>query len=389
MPGSNYKKEMSMSIKQIHVDAPWWETYDWMPLGETHFGTHVLMQAFIMQACVRGGGPGLDWSTSGSLADGVEMKWLVEEAKKELGLFELKQNMSDPAYSDCSSFLTNKNTGIHLVLGDDEVTITVCTNSPDVMTTARTFFSDKITKEIRKGRVYVMMQTREGIKFSNIGIGGIPLERGNYSEGVLAGYDRLVHDLESRTPTGRVSILNGPPGGGKTFLVRGILSSTEHAMFIVLQPDMVSRLADPSVIPSLVSLRKDRGDVPMVFVIEDADECLAPRQSHNMGSISAVLNLGDGILGSILDIRIIATTNAKRAELDSAILRPGRLSVHMEIEALEYEKSLEIYKRLTGKDDLAKGSYTLAKIYQLAKDAGWVPAKSAGRKMGFSVEDYL
>src|SRR5690606_30039505 len=97
----------------------------------------------------------------------------------------------------------------------------------------------------------------------------------------------------------------------------------------------------------------------IVLLIEDADACLAPRASDNISSISSLLNCADGILGSMLDIKIVATTNQDRLEFDSALVRPGRLSRHITVGELSAEKATEVYSRLTGNDNF---KYTESKI---------------------------
>jgi len=229
-----------------------------------------------------------------------------------------------------------------------------------------------------------------------MGIGGQPLERGNYEDDVLKGFDRIVSDLSSSTPAGRVSILDGKPGGGKTFLVRGLLDAVKDVIFVIVPSNLVQELAQPGMIPALVKLHQSRGQRPMVFLIEDADECLAPRMGDNMSSVSAVLNLGDGILGQLLDVRIVATTNARHQDVDEAIKRPGRLSAMIHVGLLSPEKAGEVYQRLTGKPPylfeldkmvgpLFKGKTSLAEVYQLARDSGWIPPPKE-RKMGFGVD---
>ena len=64
---------------------------------------------------------------------------------------------------------------------------------------------------------------------------------------------------------------------------------------------------------------------PLVLLIEDADQCLISRMTDNLPAISTLLNLADGILGRCLDVRVIATSNAKVVDVDKALLRPGRI----------------------------------------------------------------
>jgi ATP-dependent 26S proteasome regulatory subunit len=123
----------------------------------------------------------------------------------------------------------------------------------------------------------------------------------------------------------------------------------------------------------------------MVLILEDADEVLAPRENGNLSAISGVLNIGDGIVGSTLDIRIVATTNAKETQLDPAVKRPGRLNVFAHVGKLSPEQCSEIYTRLTGRVGEFSKSLVLAEIYQRAYDEGWTGLKeTVTRSMGFS-----
>jgi ATP-dependent 26S proteasome regulatory subunit len=85
-----------------------------------------------------------------------------------------------------------------------------------------------------------------------------------------------------------------------------------------------------------------------------------------MSTITSLLNLSDGILGSIIDIKMIISTNADIGEMDQAILRPGRLCKNIHVGALPYEQANRVYHRLM-KDDTVhlneKRHYTVAEIY--------------------------
>jgi len=109
-----------------------------------------------------------------------------------------------------------------------------------------------------------------------------------------------------------------------------------------------------------------------------------------MDDITSILNMGDGIFGSLFDIRIVATTNAKQEEMDEAITRPGRLSKRVYVGFTNYEEANRIFQRLlpgqmmpepvSDEDDRysmkprnKKTSFSLAEIYKAARDSGWEP----------------
>lgn len=235
-----------------------------------------------------------------------------------------------------------------------------------------------------EGRIYVMVQTRQGIVFNSLGVAAVKLERDNYLPSSVDDYDHIVNDLNSVSPCGRIVVMNGTPGTGKTFMVRALLDSCPNATFVLLQSHMVPQLADPALVPSIMNLKRNRPEGPIVFVVEDADSVLATRGSDNIAAISSILNMGDGIFGSLLDIRIIATTNAKVEDLDEAIVRPGRLCKRLDLDELPASQAMIIYKRLTTKELKCSKSdkFTLAEVYRLARQDGWKPTQEK-KKLGF------
>jgi ATP-dependent 26S proteasome regulatory subunit len=117
---------------------------------------------------------------------------------------------------------------------------------------------------------------------------------------------------------------------------------------------------------------------PLILVLEDADMALVSRKSSrgNPAALAEILNLGDGLIGEMLDLRIIATTNAERIELDPAITRPGRMCTHLTLGELPTPQLAGIYNRLTEGESgpaMVKKSQatTLAEVYRLARDAAW------------------
>lgn len=267
----------------------------------------------------------------------------------------------------------------------------------------------KALKEVPpKGEVHVLAVNNNGsMTFRSIGSMSIPFEPKNYTDDVADSYRHIVEDLKSQSPCGRLILLNGEPGTGKTFFVKGLISEDVDVKFIILPPELISSITGPQFISSLI---KDRGEdqpVPIVLIIEDADSCIAERGVGDMGSVSSILNLGDGIVGSLLDIRILATTNQDSVNIDPALTRPGRLCKALTISELDQDSALDIFERLVGKrpeflensrtkeegfmsSDTVKGmkhKLTLAEVYKQARDAGWVPPptkidKSKHSKLG-------
>jgi hypothetical protein len=248
--------------------------------------------------------------------------------------------------------------------GQSVVLLTVDIDMADAIDKALVDFS-KPPKENKK-KVYTLINMGTGYSLTAVGIGGIRIKEDNYTTKVFAEYKHVVSDINSKDPSGRVIILDGPPGSGKTYMVRHLIDSCKNAVFVLIPPAMLPELTGPSLVSVLIQYRSP--ERPIVLVLEDADNCLAKRASDNMSTISTLLNLSDGILGNLLDIRILATTNAKIEEIDPAIMRPGRLSQRIEIDALPYDQAQKVYSRENGKGVLPlRETYTLAEVYHLAK----------------------
>jgi ATP-dependent 26S proteasome regulatory subunit len=109
------------------------------------------------------------------------------------------------------------------------------------------------------------------------------------------------------------------------------------------------------------------------MIIEDGDVCLVPRKNDNISTIASLLNLSDGILGSIIDIKMVISTNADIKDMDQAIMRPGRLCKNIHVGPLPYEQANQVYRRLMKSEDVKleyKKLYTLAEIYDITNNAG-------------------
>jgi len=140
--------------------------------------------------------------------------------------------------------------------------------------------------------------------------------------------DSWIEQFTERT-TGRaggLTILEGPPGTGKTSLVSVMIRRLEksHA-FYVLPVAQERALSSPELVPFWQSQNKRHPDRIKVIVIEDAERLLWPRRGDNREAVSSVLNIADGLVGRMLRLHILCSVNARLNELDPAIMRPGRL----------------------------------------------------------------
>lgn len=309
---------------------------------------------------------------------------------------------------------------------NSSITVSAASTDRELLDAITGFTNPRIGPAESEGCVFVLTVEGGAPRLKSMGFAAEHLERGNYSQGVIDSLDHVVADLKKKNPCGRISIFDGEAGTGKTFLVRALLDLVPNAMMVVLPPNLVSQLSGPSLISVMMEhVRSNNatvpeGDVPVsdgdlaklaqdivdgcvdgskpkpdntrpiVFILEDADEVLVPRGVDNMSDISALLNLTDGILGRMLDVRIVATTNAANSEFEKAIMRPGRLCRQISVDRLSPRESLDVMMRLTGKSKvelLACGyeermAYTLAELYHFAAQ-GHAAEQREKPRMGF------
>lgn len=249
----------------------------------------------------------------------------------------------------------------------DGVTINIDTLNKKDIDIIGELCATELEEHHEAGVVEVLVQEGLGISVRALGKVTRPLVRENYSDHAVQQIDELLNNLRSKTPDGRLTIINGEAGTGKTHLLQGLLHELEGVNSWFVPPQLLVDLAGPQLLGVLLGRDTSK---PLLMLIEDGDSCLINRMNDNMSSIQALLNIADGFIGQMLNIHVIVTTNARNIELDQALLRPGRLHQRIGIEGLDPEHANAVYKRLTGTD----GSYNstcplLARVYKDAAES--------------------
>jgi ATP-dependent 26S proteasome regulatory subunit len=86
------------------------------------------------------------------------------------------------------------------------------------------------------------------------------------------------------------------------------------------------------------------------------------RGADNREQVSAILNISDGMLADFLSLQIICTINCSAADIDPALLRPGRLLCHRVFGRLDYPQAARLAERLGRKLPQAP-DYSLAEVF--------------------------
>lgn len=171
----------------------------------------------------------------------------------------------------------------------------------------------------------------------------------------------FVGKLRDR-PAG-LSIFEGKPGTGKTFYLRhltGVLKDSHRFYFI--PTSTMGILSKPEFIGFWAEQRRIHSNWKFVVILEDSDAALMTRGSDNRDQVSAILNLSDGMLADFLRLQIICTINCSTADIDPALLRPGRLLCHRVFNRLDYAQAVRLAECL-GKELTVAGDYSLAEIF--------------------------
>ncbi|MGI9124547.1 MAG: AAA family ATPase, partial [Mycobacterium sp.] len=142
-------------------------------------------------------------------------------------------------------------------------------------------------------------------------------------------------------------LLYGPPGCGKTFVVRALASSGRLSVHAVKGAELMDKWVGSSEKAVRELFRRARDSAPSLVFLDEVD-ALAPRRGQSFDSgvtdrvVAALLTELDGI-EPMRDVVVLGATN--RPELiDPALLRPGRLERLVFVEPPDADARYEILK---------------------------------------------
>ena len=131
-------------------------------------------------------------------------------------------------------------------------------------------------------------------------------------------------------------ILHGEKGTGKTTYIRNLISSFTGKKFVFVTPDLIPLLGQPAFTTFLNSLNNH------IIILEDCENAIRDRKSNlgiSSSAVSVLLNMTDGLLADDLGIKFICTFNEDIKDIDSALMRKGRLVSKYEFKPLTVEKT--------------------------------------------------
>ena len=259
----------------------------------------------------------------------------------------------------------------------DDASIDITMSSCDLSKISA--FLHKFEKlEVKKthNQIGIIRDNGNGLSIKKIKIDSVTLDvSDNYGQSFIPVHDTIVTKLREKK-TG-LFLLHSSPGNGKSYYIKYLSQLLTERLFIFVPTSMIDSIVSPSLISVLLN------NPNAVLILEDAEQAIISREENpNAASlVSNILNISDGIMGSILNVSLILTFNTERANIDKALLRKGRLQAEWEFKELSLIESKKLAKKLGKDENKIIGPTKLCDIYNL--DENNFHQEKQANKIGF------
>lgn len=174
-------------------------------------------------------------------------------------------------------------------------------------------------------------------------------------------------------------LLYGPPGNSKTTLVRALACSVHASFFSLSSADVLSAYVGEAEATLREAFARARRAVPAILFLDEIDAIVGKRgigssasRDVSTGLLTTLLTEMDGVAAAD-GVLIVAATNRPDA-LDPALLRPGRLELHIHVPCPDEPGRLSILQVHTRQLSLHP-SLDLATWAREDKTQGWSGAQ--------------
>lgn len=178
----------------------------------------------------------------------------------------------------------------------------------------------------------------------------------NYNDEFIEANKKILDFINQRESG--IALLYGAAGTGKSNYIRHLVTNYPKKYYFIT-PAIAAHMGNPEFVAFLME------NTDSIFILEDCEQILRERETNSFGlAVSNILNMSDGILSDIFNLKFICTFNSSIEDIDKALLREGRCYVNYEFTPLKADKVSKLndkYNLGIPEEDIK--DMTLAELY--------------------------
>ncbi|CEJ93917.1 hypothetical protein VHEMI09477 [[Torrubiella] hemipterigena] len=140
------------------------------------------------------------------------------------------------------------------------------------------------------------------------------------------------------------ALLWGPPGCGKTLVAQAVANEAQASFILINGPELLNKYVGESERAVRELFQRARSSTPCILFFDEIDSIVPRRENSSTDASARVVNALLTELDGAQDrsgIYVIGTTN-RPDMIDSAMLRPGRLSVRLFVDLPTADERVDI-----------------------------------------------